>query len=428
MAALAPTAPPIAPPTAHPSARHGRSGLAPYAAFAAMLSVAGLPIYIHAPKFYVDTYGVSLTTLGLVLFGLRLFDVVQDPALGWLAERLRAWRGLTVAGAGGAMALAMLGLFAIKPPIAPLAWFALTLTLLFTAFSYLTVCFYAQGVHRAATLGPQGHLRLAAWRETGALLGVCAAAVAPTLLVMGSTAPFALFAMGFAGLVALALVAMRGEWSAVSSAAPTGFRVVLADPTARRLLVLALVNATPVAITSTLFLFFVESRLGAPGAEGPLLLLFFLAAAASAPLWGAAARRYGAKPALLAGMGLSILAFAFTASLGQGDTGRFAAICIASGAALGADMTLLPALFATRMARIAPNAAEAFGLWAFVNKFTLAFAAVTLLPALQAAGFASGTSNPPAALALLTILYALVPCALKLLAIALLATTALKEG
>jgi glycoside/pentoside/hexuronide:cation symporter, GPH family len=26
--------------------------------------MAGLPIYIHAPKFYVDEYGVSLAALG----------------------------------------------------------------------------------------------------------------------------------------------------------------------------------------------------------------------------------------------------------------------------------------------------------------------------------------------------------------------------
>ena len=32
-----------------------------YALFAAMLGVAGLPIYIHAPKFFVDTYEVSLS-------------------------------------------------------------------------------------------------------------------------------------------------------------------------------------------------------------------------------------------------------------------------------------------------------------------------------------------------------------------------------
>ncbi|MEM8802354.1 MAG: MFS transporter, partial [Pseudomonadota bacterium] len=55
--------------------------LAPYALFASALAMAGLPIYIHAPKFFVDEYGVSLAALGAVLFGLRLLDVVQDPAL-----------------------------------------------------------------------------------------------------------------------------------------------------------------------------------------------------------------------------------------------------------------------------------------------------------------------------------------------------------
>ncbi len=396
--------------------------------FAATLAAAGLPIYIHAPKFYVDEYGVSLAALGTVLFALRLLDFVQDPVLGWLSERLRAQRALAVGLAAAIMALAMVGLFAVEPPVAPLLWFALTLTALFSAFSFLTICFYAEGVAKAGRLGPGGHVRLAAWRETGALLGVCVAAVAPTVLAAATGSPFALFAAGFAGLCLLAAFGMRPEWGRAHTPETTGFREVLGDPVARRLLVLALVNATPVAVTSTLFLFFVESRLAAPGWEGPLLLLFFLAAALSAPAWGRAAQAFGAKRALLSGMVLSVVSFGFAATLGAGDTLAFAIICLASGAALGADMTLLPAIFAGRMARIAPNAGQAFGLWSFVSKFTLAFAAVTLLPLLQASGFSAGTDNPREALIALTVLYALVPCALKLIAIALLAATPLKEN
>ncbi|MCO8143615.1 MFS transporter [Rhodovulum tesquicola] len=398
--------------------------LSGYAVFAALLASAGLPIYIHAPKFYVDEYGVSLAALGAVLFGLRLFDVVQDPVLGWLSERLRRARGLAVGVAVALLAGSMWALFAVPPPVAPLLWFGLTLTGLFTAFSFLTITFYAQGVSRAGQMGAGGHVRVAAWRETGALLGISAAAVAPTLLI-GTGAPFAAFAAGFAGLALVAAFAMRREWRLPGAVQEGGFREVLSDPIARRLLIVALVNATPVAVTSTLFLFFVESRLAAPGWEGPLLLLFFLSAAASAPLWGRAARIWGEKRTLIGGMVLSILAFAYAAFLGAGDILPFAVICIASGAALGADMTLLPAIFAGRMAHVAPNAGRAFGLWTFVSKFTLAFAAVTLLPLLQRAGFAAGADNPPGALVMLSVLYALVPCALKLLAIALLAATPL---
>ncbi|BAQ70924.1 sodium:galactoside symporter family protein [Rhodovulum sulfidophilum] len=402
--------------------------LSGYAVFAAMLTAAGLPIYIHAPKFYVDQYGVSLAALGSVLFGLRLLDVVQDPALGWLSERLHRWRSLAVLAAVALLVASMAALFAVVPPVAPLLWFALSLTGLFTAFSFLTITFYAQGVSRAGRMGPGGHVRLAAWRETGGLLGVSVAAVAPTVLMTVSEAPFAAFALGFGGLAVVAAVAMWRDWSLPAAAETTGWREVLADAVARRLLLLALINATPVAVTSTLFLFFVESRLGLPGWEGPLLVLFFLSAAASAPGWGRAARRFGEKPALLAGMGLSILAFGFATLLGTGDGLAFAAICVASGAALGADMTLLPAIFAGRMARIAPNAGQAFGLWSFVSKFTLALAAVAVLPLLQAAGFEPGeTASPERALVLLSLLYAALPCALKLVALALLAATPLNR-
>ncbi|ANB33008.1 GPH family glycoside/pentoside/hexuronide:cation symporter [Rhodovulum sulfidophilum] len=402
--------------------------LSGYAVFAAMLTAAGLPIYIHAPKFYVDQYGVSLAALGSVLFGLRLLDVVQDPALGWLSERLHRWRSLAVLAAVALLVASMAALFAVVPPVAPLLWFALSLTGLFTAFSFLTITFYAQGVSRAGRMGPGGHVRLAAWRETGGLLGVSVAAVAPTVLMTVTAAPFAAFALGFGVLAAVAALAMWRDWSLPAAAETTGWREVLADAVARRLLLLALINATPVAVTSTLFLFFVESRLGLPGWEGPLLVLFFLSAAASAPGWGRAARRFGEKPALLAGMGLSILAFGFATLLGTGDGLAFAAICVASGAALGADMTLLPAIFAGRMARIAPNAGQAFGLWSFVSKFTLALAAVAVLPLLQAAGFEPGeTASPERALVLLSLLYAALPCALKLVALALLAATPLNR-
>lgn len=399
-----------------------------YSLFAALLAAAGLPIYIHAPKFYDDNYGVSLTALASVLFVLRLLDVVQDPLLGRLAEKTRDHRGTVVAIGCVILAGAMLALFAVPPMLPPLWWFALTLTLVFSSFSFLTINFYAQGVAKAGAMTGQGHLRLARWREGGALAGVCVAAVAPVALGAATQAPFAGFAVGFAVLALAAWVAMRPEWNTRGMGASTGIRTVVEDRLARRLLLIALVNAAPVAVSSTLFLYFVESRLQAPGFEGPLLLVFFLSAAVAAPLWGALAEKYGPRPVLLVAMVLAILSFAMALTLGPGDWLLFGVICLASGATLGADLTLLPAIFAERMAKISPSAAEGFGLWSFVSKLTLAFAAVTLLPMLERAGFQSGaTNNPVEALELLTILYAAVPCGLKLIAIALLLSTDLKE-
>jgi len=397
--------------------------------FAALIAMAGLPIYIHAPKFYVDQYGTPLAAMGFTLAALRLIDVVQDPLLGWLAESTRPRRRATIAVATALMAAAMAALFAVPPPTAPLIWFALSLTVLFSAFSFLTICFYAEGVTKASTLGAQGHIRLAGWREGGSLLGVSLAATAPVALASFTAHPLAAFAMVFAAVALVATLAMRREWLG-TAAAPTPnpvdlFRPVLADPLSRRLLVIALLNAAPVAVTSTLFLFFVESRLAAPGWEGPLLLLFFLAAALSTPIWSHLARRHSPRAVLLAAMSLAIAAFLWTLALGPGDLIAFALICAASGAALGADLTLLPAIFAQRLAQTGTSEAAAFGLWSFVSKLSLALAALTILPALDAAGFRPGATNSSAALLTLTLIYAGLPCVLKISAIALLARTSL---
>jgi GPH family glycoside/pentoside/hexuronide:cation symporter len=130
---------------------------------------------------------------------------------------------------------------------------------------------------------------------------------------------------------------------------------------------------------------------------------------------------------LLSAMALAIASFSVVLTLGPGDTLAFSVVCLVSGAAIGADFAILPALFSRRMEVVAPEAGAAFGLWAFVQKAALALAAALLLPALDAAGFdaAAGAENGAAALTLLTHLYALVPCLLKLGAMALLAVTSL---
>ena len=61
---------------------NARPGLAQWSLFAALIAAAGLPIYIHAPTVYAETYGIGLGALGFTLAGLRLIDVVQDPLLG----------------------------------------------------------------------------------------------------------------------------------------------------------------------------------------------------------------------------------------------------------------------------------------------------------------------------------------------------------
>ncbi len=391
-----------------------------YALFAAMLAAAGLPIYLHAPKVYADEYGVGLAGLGFLLFALRSIDLVQDPALGWLAGRLRRWRAFAAFGGVFGLALGMVGLFAITPPISPIVWMCLCLVLLFTCYSFLSILFYARGIGQAEAMGGNGHVRLAAWREVGALLGVSFASMAPVALASSGLAnPFAFFALLFAGLALVAAAFMHPVWPGQSVVHSTGFASLLRDKQIRLLLLVGLVNAAPVSITATLFLFFVEYRLELPDLSGPFLLAFFTAAAVGAAVFSAAARAIGTIRVLGIGMALSIATFVFAFTLGSGDALGFFAVSIASGAALGADMALLPALFAQRVATIAGDGGQAFGLWNFCAKLAFAAGAI-VLAVLDAGGFRAGAENSPEALTRLAALYALLPCALKLIALSLL--------
>ncbi len=87
---------------------------------------------------------------------------------------------------------------------------------------------------------------------------------------------------------------MAVEWSSRGDGAPvSGLDSVLRDGPARRLLLIVLVDATPVAVTATLFLVHMADHLGAPGGGGqvPLLLLILLSAAIAAPHRGRATAR-----------------------------------------------------------------------------------------------------------------------------------------
>jgi Na+/melibiose symporter-like transporter len=137
------------------------------------------------------------------------------------------------------------------------------------------------------------------------------------------------------------------------------------------------------------------------------------------PLWARVSRRVGAKSTLLIAMPLAILGFVGAAFLAPGNALGFALICVASGAALGADMVVLPAMFSIALTKAGLNASAAFGIWSFAGKLGLALAAFAVLPVLERNGFSPGQSNSTEALATLNFAYAALPCILKLFALAL---------
>ncbi|WP_170329744.1 MFS transporter [Ruegeria arenilitoris] len=391
--------------------------------YALMLAAAGIPLYIHLPRFAAVNLGIGLGVIGTVLLVIRIVDLVQDPLIGWAIDRWPRAQVLFAAAAAIGLAIGFPLLFGLPQGVS-IALLVSVLVLLFSAYSLGTILLYG----RSATLAKQADAKelmtLAAWREGGQLTGVILAASAPALFVAFGASAQGYPAFGlFMGLLAvLTLLLTFPIWRRTPITGQGLSFAGLGQAGALRLLFLALVNSLPVAITSTLFLFFVEDRLQLPGKAGPLLILFFLSAGASVPLWAKLSNRIGPKQTLMIAMPLSIAGFIGAATLSAGNLTGFAMICLTSGAALGADMVVLPAMFSVVLTRAGLNASAAFGIWSFAGKLGLALAAFFTLPLLERSGFTPGQTNSAEALRTLNFAYALLPCILKLGAFGLVLT------
>lgn len=388
-----------------------------YGALGLPLAFAALPLYVHAPRYYAETTGLGLPLLGAVLLGARLLDALVDPWLGWLADRQPYRRMLALS-----LLPFALGFIALLNPPAQFAgpWLLASLALTYLGFSAASVSYQAWGASLAGDSAER--TRLTAAREGFGLVGVVLAAALPGWLADELSLGTQRLSWVLPPLLLIAAAATLSQPGLAAAPAATGdglagsLRRSFADAAFRRLLAVFVANGIAAALPATLFLFFVADALGDETASGPLLALYFVAGAASLPAWVRLAERLGRVPAWGLAMLLAMAAFVGTVALGPGDIAPFAAICLASGLALGADLAL-PAAIAADLGQRQGQAGACFGVWNFVAKLNLALAAGLALPLLDLLGYKPGSAGGENAL---TFAYALLPLAFKLLAATLL--------
>lgn len=401
-----------------------RRQLLAYGALGLPLAMVALPVYVHVPRLYAEATGMSLSLLGVLLLLSRLADAGIDPLLGAWSDRT-ARRQRLILPALPLLAIGMLAL--LHPPAvgAPL-WLMLSLLLTYFAFSLASVAYQAWGAELGRDSGER--TQLAASREGFGLLGVVLAAALPGLLSSDPADGLSRLSWFFVPL--LFLLGMLTVHGAPSTAPhpPAGEKRqgepwrVLSDRRFRLLLSVFVVNGIAAALPATLVLFFVADVLHAETWGGAFLALYFVSGVLFLPVWVWLSRRCGRVPAWVASMGVAIAAFSWAWTLGAGDVSAFFVICLLSGAALGADLTLPAALLADiaesrqQGASRSAQAGTYFGWWNLVAKLNLALAAGLSLPLLEVVGYRPGDSQTVLGL---SALYGLLPLAFKLIAAAL---------
>ena len=417
-----------------------RGTIVAYAMPAIALGVPTIPVFVYLPSFYADTLGLGLTAVGFALFAIRLFDIISDPIVGILSDRVatpfgrrRPWIVLGAPVAG----VALIKLF--DPPSgANVEYLLLWGALLYAGWTLVAIPYITWG----AELSPDYHqrTRVTGLREAVMLAGVVLAAVVPAVLTsLGHAQAEALRAIGWLA-IALGVPALVFFFAKVPERdfaqghaetgrkGKTGWRSyaqLLRNRPFVFLLIAWFVNGLANGIPAALFLIYLNHGLHADErTQGILVLGYFLSGIVAIPFWLRLSRRIGKHRAWCLAMLLACAAFAFVPFLQPGDSHIFFAICLITGATLGADLSLPPAMQADvadydRLRFGAERTGTLFALWNLATKLALAAAVVIAFPLLSALGFDLQAPRGDSPSLALPMIYAGFPVVLKLIVTAM---------
>lgn len=406
-----------------------RNDILNYSLLALPLAFVGLPLYIHAPDFYVTQHGLSLSTLAALLLGLRIFDAIQDPLIGVLSDSYSKHRFAIMS---ASIILLAFGFFALFTPLTShvAGWFVVSMLLATTAFSVLTVNLNALGALWSSDSDQQ--TRITTMREAMALIGLTCAVVLPALLQQ-NTSPAGAFKWMSLLLVLLASIGFWRFRKWYNQAKPIAKNNQTIQPSfwkifkhiaprIRYFYATYAMSMLASAMPAILVLFFIRDRLGLEEYTGLFLLVYFLSGVLAMPLWKILSKRYSPKCAWLIAMVIAVFSFVGAFLLGEGAFLPYLLICISSGVALGADLALPPAILANYIheEKTQHIASSQFAMLTFISKTALAFAGILTLPILENMGFVAEAQNSTKALFGLSLTYALIPCMIKLGAVLML--------
>ena len=408
--------------------RYGAAGLA--------LGMPTIPLLVHLPAVYAEGLGLGLTATGMALFVARALDVVSDPLIGVVSDRLKSpWgrrKPLVLLGAVTA-AVGALFLLGPQPGVGP-GYLAVWAAVLYLGWSLIMIPYQAWGADLSDDYG--GRTQVTSVREGFTLCGI----------LLAGAVPAAAAALGYGEREALLFVA----WAAIAVGVPLFMLLLAGVAEPRRKVVAAaaspwrdiaglagnrpfrlllagwFVNSLANGIPAVLFILYMKHVLVADELmRGLLTFSYFLAGVCGIPLWGWLASRWDKHRAWCAAMALACLAFAFAPFLGAGDAAAFLAICLISGLALGADLAIPPSMQADvaeyeywRTGR--DRTSLMFGFWSMAMKFAFALSVLIAFPALEWLGLQTDGPAEGNNVMALAVIYAAVPVVLKIATIAML--------
>jgi GPH family glycoside/pentoside/hexuronide:cation symporter len=409
------------------SAKLSWSRLLVYAAPAMPLGMLGLPLLVILPNFWAGTMGMSLATVGLVLTLVRALDAVVDPAVGRFSDLSRSRFGRRKPFIAAALPLAAVGAIGLffPPQTAGAAWLFIFNAMVTWGWTLLSLPYWAWGAELSDDY--KERQRITSLREGGTIIGILVSAVAP--VVLGITSPageahlLVILTIGLAAPTVLAALWLVPDRLPARTEKPVtlgaALRVAAANAPFRKLITAWLLNGLANGLPAALFLMVCAQFLNDPKAQGPLLLVYFGAGVLSVPFWLWLAVRIGKHRAWIAALLSTAFAFSFVPLVPHIGLWFFGLISLFTGAGLGADFTIPPAIQADvvdldELRSQERRAGLFFAASTMAQKAGNALAVGIAFPLLQLAGFHMHGGNGWQQKAMLLVLYCGLPSLLKL--------------
>jgi len=382
------------------------------------LSFAGLPLYIYSPDYYAIETGLSLALIGTIILVIRIFDAIQDPIIGILSQKFSQYRLAIMTGATALMALGFVMLFHPVTNIAAI-WFTLSLLIATTTFSILSINLNSIGSLWSKDTNQK--TRITTWREGLGLIGLLIAAILPSLFNLQ------IFSYILSGLLVLSAVIFF-FWSKTHSNI-----IQKNENKIKKINFKGLIHSQNIwffttytlsmiasAIPAVLVLFFIRDHLNAEAYTGIFLLLYFLSGALGMPLWQKLSNKTCKHAAWIMAMGLAVISFVWAAFLSPNDVWQYGIICFLSGIALGAELALPPSILSDQIdeQNNQDQTSLYFSAMAFLSKASLAIGSGIAFLILGFSSFTPASDNSETALQSLVLTYAVLPCIIKIIAIA----------
>jgi glycoside/pentoside/hexuronide:cation symporter, GPH family len=169
--------------SATPASTVSRAGVWAFGAVALPLSTIGLPLTIYLAPFYAGEMGLSLAALGTAMVLARILDIVVDPFIGSMSDRLHTRFGRRkpwlVLGAA-VLLVGMVRLF--HPPVGvTLSYFLFWLGVMYVGYSLVQVPHRAWGAELSPHYDERTHI--SSVRQFFATGGLIVSTLVPALVL-----------------------------------------------------------------------------------------------------------------------------------------------------------------------------------------------------------------------------------------------------